>query len=325
MAAATDPEILVGKEFSYEDLQHFTDNFSEENSIGRTHFGMLYRGKIPQGWKDQLDEKYVTVKMWENKEYLGNDNWGRVLPQYLLDRVKDEIRFLGLPFLESNKNVAKVLGHCFEDDKLGVVYDLNPFDTLRNLMCDKEKLGWRNRVKVAIGLARVVKFIHNNEPQYLIRNLSAAHVVVDQEFNPVIVDFAMILGGDIGDAETDRVITFGCRDYLDPYIWFTADWKERTDVFTVGIILLELILKQIGIGMHLSYKLLSYYYKNGDFNLFVPKGLRGDPDFDSEDGTELTMIAVSCVEEEPYKRPNMDQVVSKMEKLRILNDQFKDN
>ncbi|KAG8373900.1 hypothetical protein BUALT_Bualt11G0073300 [Buddleja alternifolia] len=329
------------KEVTYKDLQLFTDSFSEKNRIGRTQFGILYRAKIPQGWRGRIDdddEKYVTVKMGDTKSYLPNDDiYCCIYPEYLLARVKDEIRFLSLPFLESHQNVGKVEGYCFEENKLGVVYDVKSFDTIHNLMDDKDKFGWRNRVKVALGLARFLEHCHVNTPRYIVRNLSAAHVVVDQDFNPYLVDFAMILGGDIGDGSSHKSgVPLSAYGYTDSYIGSCGVWNDKTDVYTFGVVLLELIMKYTSHGFMRALKLkhhafindiVSAYYRKGLAETgnrevrccFVNKYLRLDPDFDAEDGTELTMLALHCVEQLPHHRPSMQEVVRKLEKLHVID------
>ncbi|KAL0426720.1 UNVERIFIED_CONTAM: LRR receptor kinase SERK2 [Sesamum latifolium] len=192
----TVPKFDPDKEIAYTDLQLFTDNFSEEKRIGRTQFGILYRGKIPQGWRGN-DERDVTVKLWvtESRLPFGRGRPYHIEPEYLLDRMKIHESTLS----QSHQIVGKVEGYCFEVNRLGVVYDVKPLDTISRIMSDKDKFGWRNRVKVALGLARLLKLCHGNAPNYLVRNLSAAHVIVDKDFNPILVDFAMICGAGIGD------------------------------------------------------------------------------------------------------------------------------
>ncbi|PIN13939.1 hypothetical protein CDL12_13433 [Handroanthus impetiginosus] len=82
------PEFNPEKEVTYDDLQLFTNNFSGENWIVRTQFGMLYRGKIPRSWRGIPEEKDVTVKVWESWCYLTNGDTYHVKPENLLARVK---------------------------------------------------------------------------------------------------------------------------------------------------------------------------------------------------------------------------------------------
>ncbi|KAL3834463.1 hypothetical protein ACJIZ3_009199 [Penstemon smallii] len=293
---AITPQYPNDREFSYEDLQHFTDNFSEENFIGRT--GNSYQDRM---WNTQT---IIT----------GGIVWRRVRPDYLLDKVKDEIRFMDLPFLERHQNVAKVLGHCFEENKLGVVYDLKPLNTVRNIVKDK---------------ARLLKLLHWYEPeQYLVRNLSAAHVIVDPDFNPVVVDFAMINGGDIGGENSLAPHALSSYGYDDIYVWLSVTsvgfWTMRSDVFNFGVILLELITKHTCDDLGpCSNKFINYYARKFYRGLlskakdgvdvkcsYVQSLLQADPDFDVEDGTELTMIALDCVKYRRPERPDMEEVLS---------------
>ncbi|KAL0337179.1 UNVERIFIED_CONTAM: LRR receptor kinase SERK2 [Sesamum calycinum] len=300
------PEFDPDKEVAYTDLQLFTDNFSEEKRIGRTQFGILYGGKIPQGWRGN-DEKDVTVKLWVTESRLPGGGPYHIDPEYLLDRMKDEIRFTSLPFLTHHQIVGE-RSYCFEVNRLGVVYDVKPLDTVARIMSDKDKFGWRNRVKVALGLARLLKLCHGNAPKYLVRNLSAAHVIVDKDFNPILVDFAMISTYSSG---TPTAI---------------GRWLERTDVYTFGVVLLELILKETSFRLmrliKADHTVTLAEFVCGGYGEELDKALNGemkhtlvhaylqrDPDYDADDGTKLTMLALRCVLSLTCRRPTMQEVV----------------
>ncbi|KAK4432752.1 putative serine/threonine-protein kinase PBL26 [Sesamum alatum] len=327
----TVPEFDPDKEVAYTDLQLFTDNFSEEKRIGRTQFGILYRGKIPRGWRGN-DEKDVTVKLWETKSLLPSGDPYHVMLEYLLDRMKDEIRFMSLPFLKSHQIVGKVEGYCFDVNNLGVVYDVKPLDTIYRIMSDNDKFGWRKRVKVALGLARLLKLCHGNTPQYIVRNLSAAHVIVDKDFNPILVDFAMIRGGGIGDNRLPLSldIPLASYGYFDDDIILCGHWIEKTDVYTFGVVLLELIMNYTSLGLKRAIK--TKYKTKHNFTLaqfacgaygkelgkppdgemtdkLVHAYLQRDPDYDSDDGSKLTMLALRCVRPEAFLRPTMQEVI----------------
>ncbi|KAL0345268.1 UNVERIFIED_CONTAM: LRR receptor kinase SERK2 [Sesamum radiatum] len=234
---------------------------------------------------------------------------------------------MSLPFLKSHQIVGKVDVYCFEVNRLGVVYDVKPLDTIDRIMSDKDKFGWRYRVKVALGLVRLLKLYHSNEPKYLVRNLSAAHVIVDKDFNPILVDFAMICGGGGGrNCCTSNFLLF-----------LQVVWAERTDVYTLGVVVFELILKDTSDElMRLILKRPiknKHYYTfaeivcgrygeelekalNGEMmHILVHAHLQRDPDYDADNGTKISMLALRCVS---YRTPTMQEVVGMLEELHVV-------
>ncbi|KAK9293331.1 hypothetical protein L1049_021323 [Liquidambar formosana] len=211
----------VLKEFSYKDLKILTNSFSGENFIGRTQFGKVYRGKIQQGWKG-MEAQDVTVKIWEVPVIMER---GQLVDRTSADenrsRLTDEITFLGQPSVKSHPNLVKLMGYCCEDEQLGIVYDLRSFDTVHNLAV-KDSFNWLHRVKVALGFAHLLEFLHSHEPEYLVRNITAAHIMVDEDFNPKLFDFAMLTGGVLGDKTCiEPHYVYGSYGYIDPRFFYS--------------------------------------------------------------------------------------------------------
>ncbi|KAJ4847874.1 hypothetical protein Tsubulata_011598, partial [Turnera subulata] len=146
--------------FSYEDISALTEGFSEGNIIGDFEFGRVFRGKTAG--------KEVTVKIWK-------------IPERTYVTCEYE-RKLWHPKFMSHPNVLKLVGYCFEGKQLAIVYDLKPLDTIHNLMV-KDNFTWLQRIKVALGFAVLLNFLHRPIPQriqYLVRNICAAHIISDQ-------------------------------------------------------------------------------------------------------------------------------------------------
>ncbi|XP_022762394.1 probable serine/threonine-protein kinase PBL3 [Durio zibethinus] len=109
------------------------------------------------------------------------------------------MKFLQDPSVESHPGMVKLIGHCCQDTTIyGAVYDINPEDTLQNII-DKDSFTWVQRMKVALGLARLLEFLHNRSSPYLVLNIDAAHPLLDQDFNPMLIDFGLLKGGIIGE------------------------------------------------------------------------------------------------------------------------------
>ncbi|XP_027067791.2 probable serine/threonine-protein kinase PBL1 [Coffea arabica] len=113
------------------------------------------------------------------------------------------------------------MAFCQVDEKemLGVVYDLKSMNTLRNFV-DKGEFKWLDRIKVAVRLAHLLELLHGYQPTYLVRDLSAAHIMLDQDLNPVLFNFFMLTGGVIGEKKDDTPFQqnrtlFGSYGYID--------------------------------------------------------------------------------------------------------------
>uniref|UniRef100_A0A5B7B514 Protein kinase domain-containing protein n=1 Tax=Davidia involucrata TaxID=16924 RepID=A0A5B7B514_DAVIN len=323
------------KEFTYEELQTFTNNFSEQNLIGRTLFGQLYRAKIPQGWNG-MEAQDVTVKIWENTaKILEGRVFLRASAGDTMARMADEIAFLSHPSVNYHPNLVKVKGYCPKFNQLGVVFDLKSLDTVRNLAANGS-FKWLHRIKVALGLARLLQFLHDQQPQYLVRNISAAHIMLDQDFNPILLDFAMLTGGVVGDKIKDEHFGsfFGSYGYVDPNFPLTGIWTEKNDIFAFGVVLLELICKCAvdriiyfkDTGNCFLHNRARAHYKLEKSKLgfdpskcsFVAKCFSEEPCFDARDGPEITKLAISCADLSPEPRPTMKEVVEKLQALHVV-------
>lgn len=164
---------------------------------------------------------------------------------------------------------------------------------------------------------------------YMVRNVDAAHILLDKEYNVKLFDFGMISGGIFPDrrhAWATPVV--GCYGYIDPACTIGARWTEKTDVFAFGVVLLGLIAKRVcdpekprgGAENPLLKEWADSEYKSNKSSI---KGFRKsrnkcslvNRDFEDEegfyliDGPKITDLAMRCVEFLPRNRPTMKQVV----------------
>ncbi|XP_065850003.1 uncharacterized protein [Euphorbia lathyris] len=306
------------------ELEKCVNGLSEENFMGKFQFGEVYRGTY--------NGIEVVVKIWKKQGRY------KVLPGENEGRLEDE-RCLHQYFrnYEFHPNVAKACAFCHGSKHLAVVYHTNPkaIDTLHNLI-EKDTFTWAQRIKVAFGLASLLRYMHTPHPNcpsdlpYLIRNIDAAHILVDQDHEPLLFDFSMISGGIL----TDK------RDLLDQHLQGCfaipgpGRWSDRCDVFSYGVVLLSLISKRIYkddgdcTDVPLVYELVKNENKQhnsaASFGKFksslMHRSLELEPDFHFNDAIEITQLALLCVECDPQKRPTMDQVVGYLQKMHIVQD-----
>ncbi|KAJ4848605.1 hypothetical protein Tsubulata_050657 [Turnera subulata] len=329
--------------FPYETLRMITDGFGKENFIGKFQYGRVYRGKF-QG-------RTVTVKIWELdvKFYRVFQNENEV-------RMWDEILFLQHPRSISHPNLVKLLGYCYEEGKLGVVYDLNPVDTVFNAVM-KDSLTWLQRVKIAIGFASLLSFLHAKTPQnlpYVVRNLDAAHIMLDQDYSPILYDFGWLTGGIFPNWRSKRgrfvqgcygyydfvstrgALAFFCKTGIDMGKLSTDEWPAECDGYAFGVVVLGLITKRISVREDphnpkiplVSQWALDEYEAAADrasstgsppstFTL-VHQSLVEEPGFYASDGIEITRLALECLTPRFLDRPTMKHIVKRLLKLSVI-------
>ncbi|XP_059629963.1 probable serine/threonine-protein kinase PBL21 [Cornus florida] len=259
---------------------------------------------------------------------IGEAQFGKVIEERLS---KKECIFLMESSVNHHPSLVKLLRYCCEDSLLGVVYDLKPVDTVHNLI-DKDGFSWLHRIKVAIAIARLLEFLHyHHKPHYLVRNFSPAHIMLDQDYDPVLFDFGMLVGRVFGDEQPiANMFVLGAPGYGDPSIRNFGKWWMIQDVFSFGTVLLELISKrpyEIKKPVH-CWAEAQYYLNKQKKSLFgcfalskkfslVHKSFEEDLGFSQHDGYKITDLAMRSVSDKGV-RPFMKEVVQTLERLHAV-------
>ncbi|KAG8372817.1 hypothetical protein BUALT_Bualt12G0106500 [Buddleja alternifolia] len=320
--ADDEPRTLV--RLTYEKLVQYTDNFSKSNYIGHFQYGKLYRGKID--WLMRVE--YVMVKIWEVPEvynYEPGDNKHRLM---------DEIILLRHETLINHPGMVRLFGYCYEGECLAVVYEFKPFDSVFNLI-PKDGFTWLQRIKTAFGFASLLKFLHERKSSFykpfIVRNLDAAHIVLDEDYNPKLCDFGSITGGIFPDRTTyGGQHVLGCHGYID--ISASGNLPDKQDVFAFGVILVSLISKEVyteddrqgSLPFVYEWAWREFEAYESDIDMEKPefslvhKNLAEGPDFCLGDGHKITALALKCVNRDECERPNMKQVVRSLLKLEVV-------
>ncbi|XVF56832.1 hypothetical protein PTKIN_Ptkin06aG0151900 [Pterospermum kingtungense] len=302
--------------YSIQDLEAFTNNFDQNNLIGVTQFGQVYRGKIVETGKET---RTVTVKTLKESGsyYLYHDEIDVLL--------NEELKVLTLPNMRTHPNVVKLIGYCSEEQMKAVIYDLNPMDTLHNVMT-KDDFGWIRRIKVAIALARLLKFLHSKENSYLVLNVNTAHIVLDEDYNPFIIDFGLMSGGIIGEMSVAKQNTFMTPGYCDYFGACSGLWDKHSDVYSCGVILIELITKRITEEDDLRRARVKStgewvlgIIKSGK-SIDVHQSLQEDPRYEDYDGSFLVRLGLRCIEYKPKRRPSSSGIVRCLEHLKVVRN-----
>ncbi|XP_020239309.1 probable serine/threonine-protein kinase PIX13 [Cajanus cajan] len=222
------------KVFSYADLKSATKNFRHDTVVGEGGFGIVYKGWLDEKTLTPVRAgfgKVVAIKKLKPDSMQGILEW------------QSEVYFLGML---SHPNLVKLLGYCRDDDdKLLLVYEFMPKGSLNNHLFRRnpnlEPLSWNTRLKIAIGAARALAFLHASEKQVIYRDFKASHILLDRNYNAKISDFGLAkLGPYEGQSHvTTRVM--GTSGYAAPEYVATGHLYVKSDVYGFGVVLLEML------------------------------------------------------------------------------------
>ncbi|XP_022148407.1 probable serine/threonine-protein kinase PBL19 isoform X2 [Momordica charantia] len=297
--------------FSFSELRSATRGFSRALLIGEGGFGCVFKGLVRASGDDEnggsvSDLKMeVAIKQLNRNGFQGHKEW------------INEVNFLGVV---KHPNLVKLVGYCAEDDERGMqrllVYELMRNRSLEDhLVRVSSPLSWLARLKIAQDAARGLAYLHEEmDFQLIFRDLKASNILIDEEFNAKLSDFGLARQGPpegISHVSTSVVGTIG---YAAPEYVQTGRLTAKSDVWSFGVVLYELITGRRAVERNLprnEQKLLEWVkpYVSGPkkFHLIIDPRLEGECDIKS--AQKLASLANRCLMRQPKNRPKMSEVV----------------
>ncbi|KAL2231617.1 UNVERIFIED_CONTAM: putative receptor-like serine/threonine-protein kinase [Sesamum indicum] len=288
-----------GRWYSLRELQTATNQFSSENVIGEGGYGIVFRGVLHDG-------SVVAVKNLLN-------NKGQAEKEF-----KVEVEAIGKV---KHKNLVSLIGYCAEGAQRLLVYEYidngNLEQWLHGDVGPVSPLTWEVRMKIAIGTARGLAYLHEGlEPKVVHRDVKSSNILLDRKWNPKVSDFglAKLLGSEKSYVTTRVMGTFG---YVSPDYASTGMLNEGNDVYSFGVLLMEIIT---GRGP------VDYSRPPGEMNLVdwfkgMVASRRGeelvDPLMDVPPPPRalkrVLLVCLRCIDLDANKRPKMGQIVHMLE------------
>ncbi|PSS24718.1 Cysteine-rich receptor-like protein kinase [Actinidia chinensis var. chinensis] len=275
-------------------LQAATNNFSVENKIGEGGFGPVYKATVSNG-------EVVAVKRLSRSSGQGAEEF------------KNEVVLVAKL---QHRNLVRLLGFCLEGKENILIYEFVPNKSLEKFLFDPQergKLDWPRCYKIIEGVARGMLYLHEDSRLRIVhRDLKASNILLDGDMNAKISDFGMarIFGVDQTEGNTNRVVgTFG---YMSPEYVTRGQFSVKSDVFSFGVLVLEIISGKKNSGFYQSdYEdLLSYAWNlwrdERPLDLMDPT-LEGT--YSRNEVIRCIHIALLCVQDDPDNRPTMATVV----------------
>lgn len=302
--AEEDPEVHLGqlKRFSLRELQVATDNFSHKNILGRGGFGKVYKGRLADG-------SLVAVKRLKEERTQGGEL-----------QFQTEVEMISMAV---HRNLLRLRGFCMTPTERLLVYPYMANGSVASCLRERSEtqppLEWEKRQRIALGAARGLAYLHDHcDPKIIHRDVKAANILLDEEFEAVVGDFGLAKLMDYKDTHVTTAVR-GTIGHIAPEYLSTGKSSEKTDVFGYGVMLLELITGQRAFDLARlanddDVMLLDWVkglLKEKKLETLVDADLQGN--YDDAEVEQLIQVALLCTQGSPMERPKMSEVVRMLE------------
>ncbi|CAA3016200.1 probable serine/threonine-protein kinase PIX7 [Olea europaea var. sylvestris] len=303
------------RKFAFNDLKLATRNFRPESLLGEGGFGCVFKGWIEENGTAPVKPGTgltVAVKILNHDGLQGHKEW------------LAEVNFLGDLI---HPNLVKLIGSCIEDDQRLLVYEFMPRGSLENHLFRRSlPLPWSIRMKIALGAAKGLAFLHEEaERPVIYRDFKTSNILLDSEYNSKLSDFG--LAKDAPDEGKTHVSTrvMGTYGYAAPEYVMTGHLTSKSDVYSFGVVLLEILSGRRSMDKNRP---------NGEHNLvewarphlgerrrfyrLIDPRLEGH--FSIKGAQKAAQLVAHCLNRDAKARPLMSEVVEALKPLPNLKD-----
>ncbi|XP_052186932.1 probable serine/threonine-protein kinase PBL3 isoform X2 [Diospyros lotus] len=298
------------KAFSFNELRIATRNFRPDSLLGEGGFGYVFKGWIDENTLTAVrpgSGMVIAVKKLKPEGYQGHKEW------------LTEVNYLGQLH---HPNLVKLVGYCAEGNNRLLVYEFMPKGSLENHLFRRgpQPLPWATRIKVAIGAARGLSFMHDAESQVIYRDFKASNILLDMDFNAKLSDFGLAKAGPTGDRTHVSTQVMGTQGYAAPEYVATGRLTAKSDVYSFGVVLLELLSgrravdrSKSGVEQNLVVWAMPYLGDKRKLFRIMDTNLGGQ--YPQKAAYTAATIALQCLCMEPKFRPRMSDVLATLVKL----------
>lgn len=300
------------KEFTCSELKAATKNFSLSLMLGEGGFGGVYRGVIKSA-EDPHKKIDVAVKQLSRRGLQGHKEW------------VTEVNVLGIV---EHQNLVKLLGYCAEDDERGIqrllIYEYMPNRSVQDHLASRFQIAlpWVTRMKIAQDAARGLAYLHEGmEFQIIFRDFKSSNILLDEHWNAKLSDFGLArLGPSDGFSHVSTAVV-GTVGYAAPEYIQTGHLTSKSDVWSYGIFLYELITGRRPVDRNRpknEQKLLEWVraHLSADskkFQLILDPRLEGK--YSLRAAQKLAAVANRCLVKQPRSRPKMSEVLEMVTRI----------
>ncbi|KAK3418354.1 hypothetical protein EUGRSUZ_H04313 [Eucalyptus grandis] len=226
----------------------------------------------------------------------------------------------------SHPNLTKLLGFCHDDENLALVYEFMPMGSLENQLFRKvsaDHLSWDVRLKIAVGAARGLAFLHNS-CNMIHRDFKSANIMLDESYTAKLSDFGLVRSGPPEDNSHVSTQFIGTYGYAAPEYRTTGHPTIKSDVYSFGIVLLEILtgsrafdLSSPADRVDLVERTRLYLSSKRKPLALVDTRLRDEYSVGSV--RRIAQLAIICIRPNPKSRPSMCEVVETLESIAAVS------
>ncbi|KAJ6830134.1 putative leucine-rich repeat receptor-like protein kinase [Iris pallida] len=281
--------------FTFQDLVVATKNFDEEFVIGRGACGTVYRAVMQSG------QVIAVKKLASNREGDSTDN-----------SFHAEIMTLGKI---RHRNIVKLYGFCYHQGSNLLLYEYMSRGSLGELLHGESPcLDWNTRYMVALGAAEGLSYLHHDcKPHIIHRDIKSNNILLDDKFEAHVGDFGLAKVIDMPQSKTMSAVA-GSYGYIAPEYAYTMKVTEKCDIYSYGVVLLELLTGRTPVQpLDLGGDLVSWvrnYIRNYSLSSRILDNHLNLENKNVVDHMIIVLkIALLCTSMSPYNRPSMREVV----------------
>ncbi|KAL0328566.1 UNVERIFIED_CONTAM: putative L-type lectin-domain containing receptor kinase S.7 [Sesamum calycinum] len=296
-------ELVTGpKEFNYKELKSATKGFHQSRILGHGAFGTVYKAFF-------LDLGTISAVKRSKHSHEGKSEF---------------LSELSIIACLRHKNLVQLQGWCVEKGELLLVYEFMPNGSLDKVLYQDSESGqtlkWSYRYNIAVGLASALTYLHQEcEQQVIHRDIKTSNIMLDGSYNARLGDFGLARLMD-HDKSPVSTLTAGTMGYLAPEYLQYGKATEKTDVFSYGVVILELACGRRPIEREeesqKTVNLVDWVWKlysEGKIVAAADEQMNGE--FDEAGMKKLLLVGLSCANPDSSERPSMRRV------LQILNNE----
>ncbi|XP_010467109.1 PREDICTED: serine/threonine-protein kinase At5g01020 [Camelina sativa] len=298
--------------FTLAELKVITQSFSSTNFLGEGGFGPVHKGFIDDKLRPGLKAQPVAVKLLDLEGLQGHREW------------LTEVMFLGQL---KHKNLVKLIGYCCEEEHRTLVYEFMPRGSLENQLFRRysASLPWSTRMKIAHGAATGLQFLHEAKNPVIYRDFKASNILLDSDYTAKLSDFGLAKDGPEGDDTHVSTRVMGTQGYAAPEYIMTGHLTARSDIYSFGVVLLELLTGRRSVDKKRSSReqnLVDWARPmlNDPRKLSRIMDPRLEGQYSETGARKAATLAYQCLSHRPKNRPCMSAVVSILNDLKDYND-----
>ncbi|KAH8483481.1 hypothetical protein H0E87_028042 [Populus deltoides] len=275
--------------YSYKDIQKATQNFT--TVLGQGSFGPVYKAFMPTG-------EILAVKVLASNSKQGEKEF------------QTEVSLLGRLH---HRNLVNLLGYCIDKGNHMLIYEFMSNGSLANHLYNDEEqfLSWEERIQIALDISHGIEYLHEGAvPPVIHRDLKSANILLDQSMRAKVADFGLSKEEVFDERNSGLKGTYG---YIDPVYISTNKFTMKSDIYSFGIIMFELIT-----AIHPHQNLMEYVNLAGmspdGVDEILDKRLVGECNI--EEVRDLATVAHKCLQKFQRKRPSIGEVSQAILKIK---------